>query len=844
MKVGVSNFVSASAGTGKTKILIDRIIYLLLSNVKPSKILCLTFTKAASAEIKARINQKLACLCLCEDKVLFEELKQFGFGNITIELQEKARRLFTEFIDSSESLKVQTIHAFCQELLSKFPLESGLNLGFKLLDEREMISQIEESKHIMFSSKEYQVKIKEYLFYISWHLKEYSFNELLKEIINNREKLDDYFKLNPDLNLEKNLIDEDTKITNFIDASILTNKDLNNMLCGTKSDLVRANKIKNFLANSSKLRVMLIEDYFECFLTQSGIPVKSLLTKKLQQDFPDLDAKLMAEQARVYSFYKEYCDIKTKNLTQSFIVLSLYIREIYTKLKQERNVLDYDDLISLASNLLENSEFADWIRYKLDGGIDHILVDEAQDNSSKQWLIINKISEDFFQDLENLKSLFIVGDAKQSIFRFQGAEPRIFNELDMMLPEEVERIKLNKSYRSGSKILKLVDNIFNKTHIKSLVCNIETIIKHEVSKDFEGDVEIWPLEIFENKRESSGWVLPRNYLAEDNYIEENILAEKIADQIETWLNEKIYLHSKKRVILPGDILILSRRRNSFIFELIRVLHERSIPTTGIDRLKLFEHPAILDLLSLSKFILCPADDLNLAIILKSPIFNLTEDQMMSLCSNRDVTLWEILQNNFEYKNVYEFLVSIKCFSIRELFFELIENKGIRQIYLNHFGVEINDVFDSFLDIVEKFENEEMDSLQKFINFIENSNIEIQRDLSSETNKVRIMTVHAAKGLQAPIVILTDTTTLPFNDDKIIWLKENELMFPGKAKYYSESIIRAKESNFAAEYAEYLRLLYVALTRAEEKIIVTGFCKNDFVSEKSWYSIINSNTLEE
>lgn len=834
-----SSFVSASAGTGKTKTLIDRLIFLLLNDVKPNKILCLTFTKAASAEIITRINQKLADLCICDNAILEKELKEIGFNVITKELKEKTRRLFTEFVDSVDSLRVQTIHAFCQDLLNKFPVEAGLKLGFKLLDEQEVISLIEESKNILLNTLEYQQKIGKTLRYLSWHLKEYSFNELLKEIINNREKLDHYFKVKSTLEFERELIDEESKIIEFLAGITLTKADNISLMNGGKNDLVRAQKIDKFLAYSLELRTMLINDYFDCFLAQTGMPLKSLITKKLEQDFPELLDKLLLEQARVYDFYKKYNEIKTQNLTNCFIVLSYYIREIYQQLKQNKNVLDYDDLISFSSELLDNGEYSDWIRYKLDGGIDHILVDEAQDNSAKQWLIINKIAEEFFQNFDNSKSLFIVGDVKQSIFRFQGAEPEIFNEMNEFLPQEVQRIQLNKSYRSGKKILKLVDDIFNQKHIKPLVSNIEEHIEHKAYKDFEGNIQLWPLQMQTIKAEAQGWNLPRNYIAKECLADENSLAEKIADKIENWLSTKKYLHSKQREINPGDILILTRRRNEFMHELIKVFRERSIPVAGVDRLKLFEHPAVLDLIALSNFILCPADDLNLAIVLKSPMFNLSEDQLMDLCCAREKTLWQALQDEAEYQEIYEFLKSLEPSFIHDFYFDLIENKGFREKYLSYFGVEVNDIFDSFLDIVEKFESEQSPSLSLFINFIASSNIEIKRDLSQSQNQVRIMTIHGSKGLQSPIVILTDTTSLPSNDDSIIWLNEEELLFASKLKYYSNQAIQAKAINSAYEYAEYLRLLYVALTRAEEEIIITGISKREDISEKCWYSIINN-----
>ena len=832
-----SSFVSASAGTGKTKTLIDRLLNLLLNGVKPNKILCLTFTKAAASEILTRIDQKLSQFCICDRETLLKELTNLGFKDITPELENKARILFAEFIDAAEPLNVQTIHAFCQELLTKFPSESGVNLNFTLLDNNKIIELIEKSKQILLSSINEYPQLEAALKYLSWHLKEYSLNELLKEIISNREKLDHFFRVNEDINLE--MSDDETEvISEFINAIPFRADHFDIFNNGGKSDISRAELITKFMAYPLDLQVMMISQYFSCFLTKSGAPLKSLMNKKLAEEYPDLQKRLFDEQQRVYQFRKTYNALKTSNLTRGFIILSYYMRQVYQQLKQQNNGLDYSDLISLSSDLLGNSEYADWIRYKLDGGIDHILVDEAQDNSPNQWTIINKITEEFFQQEDKNKSLFIVGDAKQSIFKFQGAAPEIFNAMDEYLPEEIVRVQLNTSFRSGRAILRLVDSVFNQDYIKTLVSDIEKNIKHIAYRDFEGSAEIWPLILEPEAEEEKAWQLPSDYNFQDNQNGDELLAKKIAENIGKWFKCKKFIHSKNRIINPGDVLILTRRRNSFVHALIKTLRQENIPVVGLDRIKLLEHPAILDIVALSDFILCYADDMNLAIVLKSPIFGVSEEQLLHSCYNRNGTLWESIKEQSEYKDICSFIEELNPRFLLEFYFDLIESKGLRKKLVAHFGEEVNEILDVFLDIVEKFENEENSSLQLFINFLSSSAIEVQRDLSQVSEQVRIMTIHGAKGLQAPIVILADTISLPHNDDSIIWCSDKELLWPGKAKYYSDIAIQAKAMNAAQEYAEYLRLLYVALTRAEDEIIVTGVSKSEKISEKCWYSIVN------
>jgi ATP-dependent helicase/nuclease subunit A len=833
----ISSFVSASAGTGKTKILIDRLVSLLLHGVLPNKILCLAFTKAAAAEILARLNNKLAQLCMSSEEELLPELHSLGFNEPSLKLIHTARTLFSKLIDSTEPVNIQTIHSFCQKLLTQFPFEAGININFTLLDENQVSSLIKKAKEILLNAIDDFPQLSIALKYLSWHIKEYSLTELLNEIIANREKLDRFFRSKPNLDLTLN-IDEETIITEFIKH--IPKFDIDSLHKGGKTDITRGQNIAYFLDLSSSNQITQINKYLDCFLTNSKEPIKSLISKKLSEDYPELATNLYAEQGRVYKFSQEFNQYKINNLTQSFIILSSHIREVYKNLKKQNNYLDYDDLINLAADLLSNDQYSDWIRYKLDGGIDHILVDEAQDNSFNQWLIINKISEEFFYNEDQIKSLFIVGDSKQSIFKFQGADPDMFDAMNQYLPDNVNRLELNTSFRSADNILEFIDNIFNQNHLKPLVTKA-TDIKHFAYHNFSGGIEIWPLVIEAENKANSAWLLPQDYKNDPLESAEDILATKITNTIKQWLDQKIFLHSKKRSITPGDILILSRRRNNFVHILIKTLKQYNIPVTPLDKMTLTEHPAILDLIALSEFLLYKEDDLNLAIILKSPLFNLTEEDLIFLCSNRENTLWSKLKQTPQYQQTYDFLETLTPVSIFSFFFELLETKGFRKIYQNHYGNEVNDVLDSFLDVVEKFENENISSLQLFIDFLNNSQIEIKRDLTHNSQQVRVMTVHGAKGLQAPIVILADTTSLPNNDETIIWLNENELLWPGKAKYYNEQIMHAKAKLSAQEYAEYVRLLYVAITRAEEKFICTGIAKNDKISDKSWYRILSSIT---
>lgn len=835
-----SAFVSASAGTGKTKLLIDRIVNLLLNGTKPEKILCLAFTKAAAAEILSRITEKLIELSICDRGILLAELKKLGFKEISPELENKARILFAEFLDATEPLSIQTIHSFCQQLLLKFPFEAGISLGFILLDDNQIYQYVKQAKNLFLNSLEENQELRKSIEYLSWHIKEFSLGELIEEIVSNRRKLEDYFQSQKTLanaltSVHPIDIAEDPIIEEFIIQIPFTKEEIAVLMQGGKNDVKKAERLLDFIEQPKVIKIIQVSDYLSCFIGQDGFPLKNLITKKISEEFLELTLKFYNEQQRVYNFRQTLNEIKLKNLSRCFIMLSYYLLNHYQLLKKQNNSLDYDDLIILVDRLLSYSEHSSWILYKLYHSIDHILVDEAQDNSARQWNIINKISEEFLYSNEQLKSIFIVGDAKQSIFSFQGAQPKYFHKMNQYLPENVLRIILNKSYRSAVKILQLVDKIFNKAHIKPLVTSFDLQIEHLAHKNSEGEIAVWPLEVRAETHDDKSWMLPSDIAEMINKKPQNsedILAEKIAMYIKNELqnNKELY---------PGDFLVLSRRRNNLLTNISKKLSELQVPASGLDRIKLVKHPIILDLIALSKFLLCPADDFNLAITLKSPFFDISEDQLFSFCYKREASLFANISTT-EFANTLNKLIEIsKEESVFAFFFHLFEEMEYREKFVLEFSDEANDILDSFFDLITKFEENNISNLQLFVEYLMGITTEIKRDFSHNKNQVRIMTVHGAKGLQAKIVILCDTTSLPHNHDTIIWLGDGRLLWPGKAKYFSTEAEDAKAKKNADDYAEYLRLLYVGLTRAEEKLIICGNANNEKISEKSWYSIVKT-----
>jgi ATP-dependent helicase/nuclease subunit A len=832
-----SVWVSASAGTGKTKILTDRVLRLLLDGNHPSKILCITFTKAASAEMSNRINNELASWAVLDQENLIQKLttltgKTPESNNITI-----ARRLFSLILDSNDGIKIQTIHSFCQSILKRFPIEANIANNYKIIDEATSETFLQEAKMQILEKED----LKEIIEYISWQLYETSFDELIREIIAGKSEISNILA-SYDFSVES-IIEELAKRFN-IDQD---DSNLEDYIRDNRNELVllldilppaKENELYNLLETN-------IHDYGSLkniFLTKENTPRK-LVSKANSIKFPQAEELVAKWQELILTHQEKLNSLKIIKHTQCFLMLAKSFIDQYQLLKNNKSLLDYGDLISITNNLLTNNNSRDWVLYKLDGGIDHILVDEAQDTSKEQWQIIESLCAEFFasQGLEsNNRTLFVVGDEKQSIFSFQGADPKNFNEMHRYFNQFVENINLETCYRSTAPILKLVDEIFKSPELATAVtANKSEIIHRSFREKQAGSVTLWPLVQVETKENNEHWLLP---------IERKIkhspslkLAQLIATNIEDWISNKKILKSKNRPITEGDIMILVRRRNELTDNLVKELKKRNIKVAGIDRMKIADNIAIMDLMALADFLLLQSDDLSLACVLKSPLFNLSEENLMELAIGRDSTLWHSLKSNPKHLEVYnslkELIYRAKNNSPFALFSYIIEVIDGRKKLCARLGEEVNDPIDEFINLSLSFEKDNIPSLQNFVKWFRSSTIDIKRDLESSLGQIRIMTIHASKGLQAPIVILADTVSVPNSFDKLIYT--DLVIWPGKIANYNKYCLSLRAKKSKEEYNEYLRLLYVALTRAEDQLIICGYKNSQQISNNCWYRIIES-----
>ena len=880
----VSVWVPASAGTGKTKVLAERVLALLLTGTLPQHILCLTYTKAAAAEMANRISDVLGAWTTLGDTDLTDHLTSILDQPPDDKLLATARQLFARVLDVPGGMKIQTIHAFCQSLLRQFPVEAGIAPQFDVLDGRGAIEIIQQARDFIIekAARGDDQEITNAMEVISSQLYPNKFSELLDRVISNRdhfrESLDTHdgvqgaiAAMRAHLNLgpgetEASIIEDACSDTSFDKHRL--RKAVEVLLGGSKNDQKRANLIKEWI-ESPTLRADTFNQYESVFLTKKKAIRKPLITKSAAGAPQDIKETLTQEAERVAKITNQLRALNTASFTESLIRFGAAILDQYTYLKQNRVLLDYDDLIEHTKSLLCRSSLADWVLYKLDGGLDHILIDEAQDTNPRQWEIIAALTEDFFsgsgrhEDSHNTpRTVFAVGDPKQSIYSFQGADPTGFGEMSRYFSRKLsgidrtlEQEELTVSFRSAPAVLEAVDSVFALPSAKGgVVSEGHTLTHQSARKGAAGMVEIWPLVSQPKTKEPEPWKPPVKHTNIED--QQTKLARLIAKRIHRMITSGEKLESKGRNIEPGDIMVLVRHRTRFFEELVRALKVNKIPVTGVDRMELSDQLAVMDLVALGRFLLLPEDDLSLATVLKGPIIGFTEDQLFELAYGRNErSLWSVLQDHANVENEFckghkllADLLSLADFTTPyELYSHILVELDGRRKLLERLGLEAEDPIDEFLSQTLNFEKDHVPSLELFLHWLEHGKIVVKRDLEQTEDAVRIMTVHGAKGLQAPIVFLSDTLGVPTagNEKGLFWDngQNGQLMFwvpkVADADVHTKQLVeQTKES----QQNEHRRLLYVAMTRAEDRLYVCGWKNKDAPPDGCWDKLIR-NALE-
>lgn len=874
-----SVWVAASAGTGKTKVLTDRVLRLLLprdsgeSGTLAHHILCLTFTKAAASEMALRINKTLGTWAVLPEDQLVEKLESLLGKTPTAQQLSAAQKLFAKVIDTPGGLKIMTIHSFCQSVLGRFPLEAGLPPYFDMMDEAQALNLITQAQTHILTQARHQPDstVGKALHAIATVQNENQFTALLSSICSERTQLQNWFKHHDHSSLYKIFTlpvgqTEQEVLKDFSDQT--PREDLYDAVRvlseGSKTDQERAIDIKSWLEGDQQNNALAFAQYKSCFLTSKDTLRATLATKGSLQKDPQLGDILQREATRVLQTLDQIKAIQCIHYTGHILTLGQAILEHYQTIKRQKALLDYDDLILKTRDLLKKSKTsAKWILYKLDGGLEHVLVDEAQDTNPEQWDIIDHLTDEFFVgkgSSDQTRTIFTVGDEKQSIYSFQRAAPQEFSRMQEHFKQKVIQSgqkwrpeAMNISFRSTRTVLDIVDQVFDDENAaKGLGRNTQ---KHQSFRIGQAGVtEIWPAFESVKAEKEEPWSPPITIQEQKSGAAQ--LAEHIGDTIKSWIDNKEYLESHNREVQAGDIMILVRTRTAFANQLMRALKTHNITVSGSDRMILGKQIAIMDLMATLQFCLLPEDDLTLASLLKSPLIGMDEDALYDVAIDRTGTLWASLQSMSAHQDITDYLKSLITQAqisgpygflshILQSPCPAHHDSGLKAM-TKRLGTDAHDPMDELLNCALSYEKDELPSLQGFLSAMEKNPVTIKREMENAGNAVRIMTVHGSKGLQAPIVILPDTFMTSAGSSnklpRLLWPDKSGLdipLFMPSADNAPDLYKKARGHVQDKLDEEYRRLLYVAMTRAEDRLYVGGHIGGTKPREDSWYYYIQN-----
>ena len=857
--------LSASAGTGKTQVLTARVLRLLLNGARPESILCLTFTKAAAAEMANRIGARLASWVRIPDAVLRKDLFALGEPNEPDRLRD-ARRLFARVLDCPGGLKIQTIHSFAQSLLAAFPSEAGIVPGFQPIEGRAEQELVRRTLADLMSEAEEQgdnALIAD-VQTLSRRLSEIGAVEYLQACARRHEALaalGDRAGIEPAIRAL--MVLPDGSVEDYLaahcgddgfDCDLLRAVANANRAWGTSTGSKIVETIEQWLAMDPASRAAALPDLALVVFTGSGSP------RKVQSGQVKADADYERHAARLAQSVSELLQVQRGARLAADMAAGLRAGQVfagaYTRAKRAAGVADFNDLIEWTRGLLAKPGMGDWVRYKLDRQVDHVLVDEAQDTNAAQWEIIRRTVEEFFtgssEAEERHRTLFMVGDLKQAIYGFQGSDPKRFGDAREEFRRRAEELReaedaldthqrrarefrdlsIAASFRSAQPILDVVDAVIGTVGHPAMALAEPPPPHRAHHADRPGQVELWQPFATDDAGDDSEEGEERWVSLRDRHY-----ADSLAERIHEMVEDAPVLASTGRPLTPGDILVLVRSRGELASLIVARLFSAGIPVAGVDRLHLHEPLAVQDLLAAIKFAVQPDDDLSLACLLVSPLIGWDQDQLRALAYGRKGPLWRELRRRADDDPLFRDahaalaeLLRIADFTPPSRFLETILTgpmQGRRRLYAR-LGMASRDAIDELVNSALEFERGETASLDRFLAWFSRGTVDVQRDPGQPANEVRVMTVHGAKGLEAPVVIVADATADPKRlgrtpltlDIEIAGSGIAPLLRPRKEERCPpfEELILDEEKR---DLEEHLRLLYVALTRAADRLIVSG-----------------------
>ena len=885
----VSVFVSASAGSGKTKLLIDRLLRLMLprrppgagpdaplvAGSDPARIQCLTFTNAAAAEMQVRLQDRLGHWVTLPDAALDSELESLRVapGAAT---RQAARALFARVLDLPGGMRISTIHAFCQSLLRRFPLEAAISPHFELQEETDQRLALAAEAEVVLAALPPDDPA---LALLAGQVSVADFTRLV-DVLRARLR-------SPDPDMQAALLRHDAEALRqaLLRAAGVSHGDELACVAGAASGMdqmrltaslrvaaargstaarAAAQARLDWLAQDHAARVSSWCDWRDLLLTSEGKPrAGGGFTKaRWLDDAPDLVDAMLDEAQRILEVEDACRSIRMAALSAALLRVALPILERHEGGRRQGAVLDYDDLIARTIALLDDPGVA-WVLYKLDGGLDHLLLDEVQDTSPLQWQIAWALTGEFFaghgtaEQSPLPRTIFAVGDYKQSIYAFQGADPAQFHRWRGRFRDRAcaggggwREPELTVSFRSAAPVLDLVDAVFAAPEAARGLAEPGhgALARHRAARAAApGRVELWPLTPLPDEVPQAGpWQPPPRNAGQDS------APQRLAEALARWIAAEIGAADPQGAapLTAGDVLVLVPRRSGFVRALIRALKSEEVPVATLVRTGLVEQLAVQDLLALCDALLLPGDDLTVGCVLTGPLGGLADDSLMALATTRGGdSLWESLRQRHDsrpdwaaaWRLLSALFARVDFATPYALLGEALGQLGGRARLLARLGPEAAEPVDELLSAALRYEDAHPPSLQGFLHWLRHSEETIKREPDSAGDAVRVMTVHGAKGLQARLVVLPDTTSAPRFDDTLLWTRDPQTQtalpfWVPRGELACTPTHRLSAALREAQGEEQNRLLYVALTRARDRLLVCGWQSKRAPPEGNWYGL--------
>ena len=868
-QASASAWVSANAGSGKTYVLVTRLVALMLSGVAPEKLLCLTYTRSAAAEMQERLFALLSDWTLMSDAKLAAEIEARLEMTPDAQNLRLARTLFARALETPGGLRIQTIHGFCESVLKRFPIEAGLSPQFKLLDEQQARAMQADLVRAQINTDDPERRAS--IARLTRHLAEDAMARLAGDILNHRDKFPANDAIEARLeNIARSMdlpdwaFDVEALLRAHAEAYLPDVTPLIQALsqASAKSDRAQGERLESWAERARGGTHASAWPFLESvFMTKEGNPRARLVTAAFAGAHASVAEALIHQADDIAVLRNRLNAAQALALTDDIYRFAADLITAYETAKTRLGVLDYDDLIVCTNRLLNSRSATQWVLFKIDRGLEHILVDEAQDTSPAQWQVIAALAEEFFAgDAAHAepRTVFAVGDEKQSIYSFQGADPAGFEKMRAHFAEKTEAaggtmnfVPLIESRRSAPEILAAVDLVFAEPARAEGLMAAGTPVHHipHRLKD-AGYVELWEPEAVETPdTDLQIWEVPD---AMPDETARRKLARRIAAKISGLIN------APDSQVTPGDILILVRRRDAFVEDMIRALKQETPPieVAGADRMNVMAQIAVKDLLAGAEFALNSDDDLALACFLRSPLGGVGEDDLFALAHGRQGSLWRALVDASDAENA----APVLCAARRRLdwlrreadylppydyFARFLSEQGAHAALSARLGVEINDPIGELLNLALAYESQQVPSLQGFLHWLAQGEQSLKRDMDVQTHAVRVMTVHGAKGLEAPIVFLPDTCANPVGHRPqsagLYFAADGDVLWRANADMRDEYGKELQDRLDADNLKESRRLLYVAMTRARDRLYVGGYLNKRGTppSAETWYAYLHA-----